>query len=114
MHNELRIERGTSQMLALTVYYEDGTDYIPQEGDVLRFGVKLDKNQSTYDIIKTGSYDTDAQEWIINLTPSDTAELEFGRYYYDIGLQTSEGEYYMVVKASWFWVDTAITGVVTS
>lgn len=111
--NELHIPRGTTQTLSVKIYWDDGSVYEPQDGDVVRFGVKLARNLSGYAISKTAVYDGDNEEYVISLAPEDTASLGFDRYTYDIGLQTSDGDYYMIIEAAWFYVDTAITGKVS-
>ena len=93
--NELHIPRGTTQSLSVKIYWDDGTLYEPQEGDVVRFGVKLDRNLESYAISKTAEYDVENQEYVISLAPEDTANLGFDRYTYDIGIQTADGVFWL-------------------
>lgn len=111
MINEIHLPRGTTAEFGVKIKYEDGTDYPYSEGDTLRFGVKLDVNDAECAIEKTAEYDSESGEYVIALEPSDTSELDFDRYIYDIGLETSAGDYYMVVPAAWFYVDSSVTEV---
>ena len=72
----------------------------------MRFGVRHDR-ESGLVISKTLEYSDG--KWHLTLNPEDTASLSFDRYLYDIGLQAVGGEYYMIIEAAWFYVDTAIT-----
>ena len=47
--------------------------------------------------------------YLISLKPEDTQKLEFKDYRYDIGLQTNDGNYYMLVLCSPFVVNKAVT-----
>lgn len=115
MIQEINIPRGTTMCLGIEIKNEDGTAYTPANGDVLRFGVKLDPTEATYVISKTGTYDSSAGYYTVDLSPEDTASLAMDeRYWYDAGLQTADGDYYMVVEASPFNVHRAITKKVTS
>ena len=113
MDNEIVLPRGTSLSIGVWVTDGDGQPYYGS-GDTVRFGVKYDPNDTTYAVQKTAVYDDEVGCYVVTLVPSDTASLPFGRYWYDIGLQTDgddEDDYYMLVPASPFNVTKAITGV---
>ena len=107
--NNIVIPRGTSLSVSVRVYNPDGTLHEHSEADTARFGVKLDRSESDYRIVKTGTYDNENECYVFDITPEDTAELPFDRYKYDVGLQTADGNYYMVITAADFDVTTAIT-----
>ncbi len=109
MNNEIRMPRGTSASFAVKIYDSDGKPYEHNNSDVVRMGVKPDENAADYSVQKTGVYNIDNDCYIFNFTPEDTAGLPFDRYWYDIGLQTEDGNYYMIVEASYFYIDIAIT-----
>ena len=115
MDNEIFLPRGTSYSIGILVLDGDGQPYY-DSGDTVRFGVKYDPDDTAYLIEKTAEYDEEQGCYVVTLVPSDTASLPFGRYWYDIGLQTDgedEDDYYMLVDATAFNVTKAITGVST-
>ena len=115
MMQEINIPRGTTMCLGIEIKNEDGTAYTPASGDILRFGVKLDPDDNSYVIGKTGDYDSTRGCYTVMIEPEDTASLLMDeRYWYDVGVQTADGDYYMVVEASPFNVHIAITKKVTS
>ena len=107
--NNISMPRGTSLSVSIKIYNFDGTSYELSDTDVVRFGVKLDKNESNYRIVKVATYDTENDCYVFEINPEDTAELPFDRYKYDVGLQTVDGRYYMIITAADFNVTTAIT-----
>lgn len=112
--NEIYIPKGTTCKIYVSIE-ENGEPYEPESGDVVRFGVKLEPEGTNFDISKTADYDSETGQYVISLAPADTAGLQMDeRYWYDIGLQTADGDYYMIVRASYFYVTKAITGAVTT
>lgn len=108
----INIIRGTTNDLSLNIENEKGEQYTLQDGEKIIFGVKENAENSDYNIVKTlTSADADVVDGIctIKLTPTDTAELSFGRYYFDIGLQTANGDYYMIVPCDEFYICKAVT-----
>lgn len=85
------------------VIKQNGANYIPAEGDVIRFALK--RKQFNHDktqyldkeplVLKNIPIDT----LILELIPSDTASLNFGEYDYDIEITMANGR-----------VDTFISG----
>lgn len=107
MQQPLRMVRGTTFKINVSLYDKSGAVVTLGEGDVLRFGIKKKPGDTTYIIEKTtttrvGDY------YVIPLAVSDTSTLELGKYYYDIGLQSGE-DYYMVVECSTFEIAVNIT-----
>ena len=107
---DLHIIRGTTNAFSLTIEDENGEPYTLNGGEKIIFGVKQNAENSDYDIVKTlASEDTANGAYIIKLEPENTSELPFGRYHCDIGLQTAEGDYYMIVPCCDFYIDKAVT-----
>lgn len=105
----INIIRGTTNDLSLSIEDENGEQYTLQDGEKIIFGVKSNAENSDYDIVKTlTSADMVDGICTIKLTPADTAELAFGRYYFDIGLQTAD-DYYMIVPCDEFYICKAVT-----
>ena len=106
----INIIRGTTNDLSLNIENEKGEQYTLQDGEKIIFGVKENVENSDYNIVKTlTSADVVDGICTIKLTPTDTAELAFGRYYFDIGLQTATGDYYMIVPCDEFYICKAVT-----
>lgn len=104
--NELHIEKGTTLSVGVRIVQSDGTVYQPQSGDTVRLTVKEDINQYTAELTLTGAYDDTEGYYIFGLEPDDTdelpAELPYTRYWYDVTLQTNEGDFYRVIPVSPF------------
>ncbi len=107
---KFEIVRGTTMTLLLTIKNEDESIYTLKDGEKLIFGVKLEPEKGDYVLKKIITPDDRCGDgYIIALKPEDTQGLEFRDYRYDIGLQTVEGDYYMVVPFSPFIVEKAVT-----
>lgn len=104
MKQPLSIIRGTTQTINIAVRDESGATYSLADGEVLRFGVKkrpedpenqcLIKKELTIENLD-GAY------YVLTLLPTDTKELPFGTYHYDVGLQSGTN-YYNVIECSDF------------
>lgn len=82
-----------------------GQTYSPQEGDVIRFGVKKTTNHPTCVIEKIIPNDT----LLLHLVPNDTKALPIGNYVYDIELTYADGEKDTFInKAQFILVDEVI------
>ena len=75
----IRITRGDSG-IAESELYMDGVLYEMQEGDVISLGVKADYEDAEC-IFRKDVHENPA---VFEFVPSDTKELEFGTYYYDM------------------------------
>lgn len=112
MKQPLSMIRGTTQSISIAIKASDGTDYVLSDGEILRFGVKkrYDTTGSAYLIEKelTAENANGSGAYVLTLVPSDTEPLDFGTYYYDVGLQ-SGNNYYNVIECSKFHIDYNIT-----
>ncbi len=95
---QLRLVRGASHTLEITVCGPDGKPYGLQEGDVIRFGVKYDGASSGY-LVKKETETLVNGVTHIEIAPEDTMDMAAGEYKFDIGLQSGEG-YFPVVRYS--------------
>lgn len=110
MQYPISIPRGTSYNFAVRVVYDDGTDYPYNAVDAVSFGVKLTPESDTYIIAKAAVYDSTAGNYIVALEPEDTASLVMDeRYWYDVGISTSAGDFFLLIDTSPFNVQRAIT-----
>lgn len=107
---KFEIVRGTTMTLLLTIKNEDESVYTLKDGEKLIFGVKLEPEKGDYVLKKIiTSENMCGDGYIISIKPEDTQKLEFRDYRYDVGLQTADGDYYMVVPFSPFIVEKAVT-----
>ncbi len=104
---ELRLVRGASHTLEVCICGPDGSPYMLQQGDMVRFGVKFDGASSVYLVKKEVSSLVDGITRI-EITPEDTMGMEAGAYKFDIGLQ-SGGSYFPVVRYSDFILEPNVT-----
>lgn len=106
----ISIIRGTTNEFSLSIKDESGEQYTIESSEKIIFGVKENAENSDYNIVKVlTSTDVVDDTYTIKLTPEDTAELPFGRYYFDVGLQTADGDYYMIIPCDEFCICKAIT-----
>ena len=88
------LTRGDSLLLQIGITVNQ-QEYTPAAGDTIVFALKRDKmnsNRSAYIdaeplIEKSSPYDT----CLLTLDPSDTAELPFGNYVYDVQITFENG-----------------------
>lgn len=93
-NNTIHLTRGDTFQTQVTIK-QNGEDYIPEQGDVIRFAAKRDElnhNGTQYLdkeplIVKQIPIDT----MILRLDPEDTANLDFNVYAYDIEITMANG-----------------------
>jgi hypothetical protein len=84
--NNISLTRGDTLILQINIT-QDGRNYIPGEGDKVRFAMKKSIGDADALILK----DIPTDNLILQLDPEDTKNLAFGAYKYDIELTTSDG-----------------------
>lgn len=83
----ITMTRGDTVRISLTIDTDEG-EYLPVEGDVVRFAAKKtydDPEPLIYKVIPNDSL-------IIEFNPEDTKPLEFGTYVYDVELTYVNGD----------------------
>lgn len=65
--------------------YQDEEQYIPQEGDIVRFALK----NAADEVIITKTISNDSL--LLELEPADTKGLEVGTYVYDVEITFADG-----------------------
>lgn len=83
----ITLTRGDSLAIKLDIFDSEGNAYTPSSGDVIRFAMKKSYSDSECLISKVIPNDT----MMLSLAPSDTKELPFGSYVYDIELTYESG-----------------------
>lgn len=91
--NDIALTRGDTLFLTVDLTDSDGDKYSPREGDVLRFAMKKRISSAELVILKDIPVDTLTFE----IEPSDTKELMYGSYVYDIELTDAEGHVTTVI-----------------
>lgn len=82
-NNNITLTRGDSFIADLTIYNPEGTEFTPEEGDIITFAVKRTAFSYKPIIEKT----IDISEMKVELFPSETRWLGFNTYLYDINIQ---------------------------
>ena len=107
---QITMTRGDSLWATSLPTYKDGTPYEKQTGDVVRFALKsaqmLPNGSDFVDdeplVTSTLDYDSTHEYWVLHLIPSDTADLPFGNYRYDIELTQEGGDVYTYIANAKF------------
>lgn len=84
----ITLTRGDTFEAQISITQEDGSPYIPKDGDTVRFAMKSSYTDETPLIVK----DIPVSTMILVLEPIDTKALNFGKYVYDIQLTTIDGK----------------------
>lgn len=84
----ITLTRGDTFEAQISIAQEDGSPYIPKDGDTVRFAMKSSYTDETPLIVK----DIPVSTMILVLEPIDTKALNFGKYVYDIQLTTIDGK----------------------
>lgn len=95
--NDKELTKGDTGMYSITLYDEDGSEYIPDQNDTLTFYL-LKKNCDDLSdalIVK----DIPVSTMQLELEPSDSMGLGTGTYPYKIRLRDSVGHEWTVVKS---------------
>lgn len=86
-NSRITMTRGDTCRIKISLTDENGDEYIPQEGDVIRFAAKKTYSDPEPLIFKTVPLDT----MILEISPEDTKQLDFGTYVYDIQITLADG-----------------------
>lgn len=100
----ITLTRGDSFYTQVGMKNEDGTEYTPQEGDSVRFALKRFYDDAEPLIEKAIPIDT----LILHLEPSDTKDLSFGEYVYDIELTKANGDVDTFIYKASFTIDNEV------
>ena len=95
VNNNITMTRGDTLKTKIDILDSEGKEYIPVEGDRIRFAMKKKYTDDTCCILKEIPYDT----LVLHLEPQDTKSLQHSEYVYDIQITMNDGT-----------VDTFLTG----
>ena len=94
---EIKLTRGDTARLTVSIADDAGEPYTMQEGDILTMTVKKNITDAEPCIQKTASGSN-----TFHIKPTDTASLAFGKYKYDVQLTTLDGDVYTVIPPNVF------------
>ena len=102
--NSIELTRGDTARLTVPLTDDSGAAYEMQSTDELVMTVKSSVNDDTpcFQKIVVGSNE-------IHIKPSDTANLNFGKYVYDVELRISEDDVYTVIEKTMFKIREEVT-----
>lgn len=83
----ITMTRGDTAKITVSITTSDGSPYIPQAGDSIRFAVKKRYTDEEVLINKDIPIDT----LLLVIEPEDTKPLRFGSYKYDIQITMADG-----------------------
>ena len=85
----ITMTRGDTAKFKVSIFNQDGSSYTPENGDIIRFAVKQNYSELA-DILINTIIPNDTL--ILEISPEDTKELNFGSYVYDIQLTRVNGD----------------------
>ena len=80
--NYIRLTRGDTFRAQVSIFTVEGEPYVPEPGDLITFSVKKRYTSKNVVISKTVPNGT----LILELEPTDTANLDVGVYVYDVDI----------------------------
>lgn len=104
----IEIVRGTSNSFGIELMNGDGNPYTLAEGQSLVFGLKRNERDSET-IFKKIISEYINEAYYLEISPADTMELDVGQYYYDVGLQEGDSDFYNVIECSPFRITPNVT-----
>lgn len=107
--NKIAINRGRSKTIRVPVICKDGSTCVLSDDDIIRFAVKAHEDGEAL-IKKTLEYDKENNKATLNLVPSDTADMDCDRYFYDIGVDFANGDYRDIISWAEFEVLPSAAG----
>lgn len=108
MVQAIEIVRGTTLPMILEITDANGSLYKLGTGERVLFGVKNDPRDENPIFCLTAVAQAESGQYEITVYPENTQELEPGRYWYDVGLE-SGGDYFNIIEPSGFTILPNIT-----
>lgn len=102
--NNVKLTRGDTAYLTVPIVMENGEEYVIQNGDTLILSVKKTVSDADYCFQKFVPNDT-----TIHIEPSDTENLPFGKYKYDIQLNKANGDRFTLIDVATFEILPEVT-----
>ena len=96
----ITLTRGDTFKAQISLTDTEGNPYTPVEGDHIRFAVKKSYDDPDTEVLI--NKEVPIETMILTLEPSDTKDLDFGEYVYDIQYTNSAGEVDTFITTSAF------------
>lgn len=109
MNHDISIVRGTSNVFGLVITVPNGDPLVLEEGQTVVFAVKKKPKDDERVLVKKVTHSVADGTFYLELFPADTAELDPGKYFYDVGLQHGDSVFYNVIEASVFEIKPNIS-----
>ena len=93
LDTKITLTRGDTFKTVIVIKNQDGVVYQLQDGDVVRFAMKKKYKDEKPLLVKI----LDNEDLLLELTPEDTKNLNYGDYVYDIEITLSNGEVYTFI-----------------
>lgn len=101
----IKLTRGDTAKISVGILSDNSdSEYAIKDTDKLTFTVKKKTKDKDYLLQKTAIGST-----LIHIKPEDTNSMAFGKYVYDIQLDTSEGDVYTIIGPTTFELLTEVT-----
>ena len=103
--NTIKLTRGDTAALTVQILDDVASeDYIMSSSDTLKFSVKKSVKDSEYTFQKVS---VGLNKFVIE--PADTKDMKFGKYIYDVQLETSSGGVSTIIEPSTFEILSEVT-----
>lgn len=93
--NNIKMTRGDTLRIVITMWQRDGTEYTPQAGDEIKFYLKralmTHGNKQFVDQEPIITKEILTSDLLLELEPADTKSLDFGNYKYDVEITFNDG-----------------------
>ena len=101
-NGKMQIIRGDTAEFMVDILNRDDTPYELQEGDEVVFSVKNKTSNDDRELIrKNGPY--------VRIESSDTSDLPFGKYYYDVQVRFADGSIDTIIPRNVFEIMEEVT-----
>ena len=107
MAQNIEIVRGTTNVIEITVLDGDGNLRNLSSGEAILFGVKERLSDENYIFVRAATQ-KDLGTYTVELAKEDTEGLNYGRYFYDVGLQSGDN-FFNIVEVSPFIIAHNVT-----
>ena len=102
--NTIRLTRGDTAYLTVPIITELNEEYVMTSGDTMSFSVKRKEGDDEYLFQKVV-----AGSNTIHIEPSDTHDLAFGKYKYDVQVDLANGDVFTVIEPNTFEIMKEVT-----
>lgn len=97
VNNMKELTRGDTGLYSVTLYDQEGTEYVPSVGESVAFYLMKKDCDDLTEAILTKSIPIDTMQ--LELEPSDTIDLPTGSYAYRVRLTDTQGHEWTVIKS---------------